>query len=182
MTDYEARELLKQLQEMEKNADTAEKARDVAEIYENVYSTLVEDCESNEEILQCEQSMLNAIKWFKKAYEYKDTIAAIDIADSYFTLAQTGSIEYADEAIQWCEIAKKHSDLSNHISEIESILADSQRLKQEMIEFLDKSRSKNKKSIWWLIVGIVFGITCFSTASLWSGVVAAICLYVFFKK
>ena len=181
MTDYEMDlEILEQLQELEKNADTAEKARDVAEIYENVYSTLVEDSENNEEILQCEQSMLNAIKWFKKAYEYGDNIAAIDIADSYLTLAHTGSIEYADEAIKWCETSKKHPDLSNHMSEIEKIYTDSRQVRQEMVDFLEKTRSK--KSIWWLIVGIVFGITCFSTASLWSGVVAAICLYVFFKK
>ena len=68
MTDYEMDlEILEQLQELEKNADTAEKARDVAEIYENVYSTLVEDSENNEEILQCEQSMLNAIKCGRKS-------------------------------------------------------------------------------------------------------------------
>ena len=51
------REILEQLAELEENADTAEKARGVAEIYEKAYYTLVEDSESNEEILQCEQSM-----------------------------------------------------------------------------------------------------------------------------
>jgi len=144
MNDYEMdREILEQLAELEENADTAEKARGVAEIYEKAYSTLVEDSESNEEILQCEQSLLNAIKWFKKAYEYGDSIAAIDIADSYLTLAQTGSTEYADEAIQWCETAKKHSDLSTHMSEIENIIADSQKVKQEIISFVEKSRNQS---------------------------------------
>lgn len=146
MNDYEMdREILEQLAELEENADTAEKARGVAEIYEKAYYTLVEDSESNEEILQCEQSMLNAIKWFKKAYEYGDSIAAIDIADSYLTLAQTGSVEYADESIQWCELAKKQPNLNQEdIAEIEEVFNESLKLKQEIISFVEKSRKENK--------------------------------------
>lgn len=154
------REILERLAELEKNADTAEKAKRVAEIYEEAYYTLVEDCKSNEEILSCERSMLNAIKWFKKAYKYGDAMCAIEAADSYLTLAHTGSPEYADEAVKWCMAAKESPDLIHNISEIDRILTEAKQLKQEMADFAEKSKKQKNGGclkqglIWCLIIFI----------------------------
>lgn len=185
-------QVLERVEYLEENADTIEEAMEAGDIYCSGYREFWQRFDNGEKISEDElitndKLVSRAIEWYKKAYNWGNKEAVTNIIVCYYMQARTYKLSSAEEAIKWCMIAKKLPIKNREL--VDSILADSQELKKELLEHCNskakgdskQNEEKGQKSIWFLLVGILFVYVCFSQQSLGSGILGAILILIYFK-
>ncbi len=129
--------------------------------------------------------LLNSIKWYEKSYEAGHSYAPIRCGRVNLKLAiEFSDVNYISEAISWLNKAEyEDRDDANEL------LKDAMQLKQELERYSKKesvgskdTKTKKGKSSWWLIWGVLFIISFFSTWYIPCGVIGGVLLYIYFKK